>query len=247
MTSTPPSQDKKPEPSLVQSLTEIIQRGQNIVGKGEFPPGLVKMWINQMRVQIRKAFGTDSQIERWWPTPNETISPAEARALLISGLAKAQSLIVHLNKVPTESLSSAQTPSVFIGHGRSPVWREFKDFLQDRLHLPWEEFNRESVAGIATTERLDHLLKVSTFAFLIMTAEDEHTDQTRHARLNVIHEVGLFQGKLGARKAIVLLEDGCQQFSNIHGLTHIPFPQGRVSAAFEEIRRVLERERVIEA
>jgi len=127
------------------------------------------------------------------------------------------------------------------------VWREFKDFLQDRLHLPWEEFNRESVAGIATTERLDYLLSVSTFAFLVMTAEDEHTDQTRHARLNVIHEVGLFQGKLGTRKAIILLEDGCQQFSNIHGFTHISFPQGRVGAAFEDIRRVLEREGVTES
>ena len=27
-----------------------------------------------------------------------------------------------------------------------------------------------------------------------MTAEDEHADGTKHARENVIHEVGLFQG-----------------------------------------------------
>ena len=26
--------------------------------------------------------------------------------------------------------------SVFIGHGRSSLWRELKDFIQDRLHLP---------------------------------------------------------------------------------------------------------------
>ena len=75
-----------------------------------------------------------------------------------------------------------------------------------------------------------------------MTAEDEHADQTRHARANVIHEVGLFQGRLGARRAIILLEEGCQQFSNVHGLSHISFPSGRVSAVFEDIRRVLERE-----
>src|SRR5438045_2725225 len=32
--------------------------------------------------------------------------------------------------------------NVFIGHGRSPLWRELKDFIQDRLQLPWDEFNR---------------------------------------------------------------------------------------------------------
>ena len=89
------------------------------------------------------------------------------------------------------------------------------------------------------------MLDVSTFAFLVMTAEDERADATLHARVNVVHEAGLFQGRLGTRRAIILLEDGCQQFSNIHGLTHIPFPKGKVSAVFEDVRRVLEREKLL--
>ncbi len=44
---------------------------------------------------------------------------------------------------------------VFIGHGRSPIWRELKDFLQDELRLPWDEFSRESNAGKAVRHRLD--------------------------------------------------------------------------------------------
>ena len=131
---------------------------------------------------------------------------------------------------------------VFIGHGRSPLWRELKDFLQDRLHIEWDEFNRQPTAGLYTSERLQQMLTTSCFAFLVMTAEDQHTDQTLHARENVIHEVGLFQSHLGFRKAIVLLEEGCSEFSNIVGLSQIRFPQGNISACFEEIRRVLERE-----
>ena len=50
-------------------------------------------------------------------------------------------------------------------------------------------------------------------AFLVLTAEDEQTDGTLHARENVIHEAGLFQGRLGFEKAIILLEEGCQEFS----------------------------------
>jgi predicted nucleotide-binding protein len=80
------------------------------------------------------------------------------------------------------------------------------------------------------------------FAFLVLTGEDEQGDGRVNARLNVVHEAGLFQGKLGFRKAIVLLEEGCEEFSNIHGLGHISFPKMKISASFEEIRQVLERE-----
>ena len=89
------------------------------------------------------------------------------------------------------------------------------------------------------------MLDSSSFAFLVMTAEDQHSDDTTHARQNVVHEVGLFQGRLGPKKAIILLEDGCNEFSNIIGLTQIRFPKGDISSAFEKIRLVLEREGVI--
>ncbi|TOC17104.1 hypothetical protein CGJ89_25190 [Vibrio parahaemolyticus] len=90
------------------------------------------------------------------------------------------------------------------------------------------------------------MLDQASFAFLIMTAEDEHADNTLHARENVIHEVGLFQGRLTFKRAIILLEDGCQEFSNIHGVGQIRFPKGNIRAAFEDIRMVLEREGLIE-
>jgi len=134
---------------------------------------------------------------------------------------------------------------VFIGHGRSKEWIELKDFLNDRLSLQWEEFNREPTAGLSTKERLEAMLEDACFAFLVMTAEKELPDGASYARLNVIHEAGLFQGKLGFERAIILLEEGCAEFSNIHGLTQIRFPHGNIRAVFEEVRRVLEREHII--
>lgn len=136
--------------------------------------------------------------------------------------------------------------NVFIGHGRSFVWRGLKDFIQDRMHLPWDEFNRVPVAGVTNIARLSQMLDESAIAFLIMTAEDEQEDGKQHARQNVIHEAGLFQGRLGFERAIILLENGCEQFSNIQGLGQIRFPKGNISAVFEEIRRVLEREGLVE-
>jgi predicted nucleotide-binding protein len=136
--------------------------------------------------------------------------------------------------------------NIFIGHGRSKIWKDLKDFIQDRLHLPWDEFNRVPVAGVSNISRLSRMLDEAAIAFLIMTAEDEQADGKIHARMNVIHEVGLFQGRLGFERAIVLLEEGCEEFSNINGLGQLRFPKGNISAIFEDIRRVLEREELIE-
>jgi predicted nucleotide-binding protein len=134
---------------------------------------------------------------------------------------------------------------VFIGHGRSNQWKDLKDFIQDRLHLPWDEFNRVPVAGVTSITRLSRMLDDAAIAFLLMTAEDEQVDAKLHARMNVIHEVGLFQGRLGFEKAIILLEADCEEFSNIQGLGQIRFPKENISAIFEEIRKVLEREELI--
>jgi len=124
------------------------------------------------------------------------------------------------------------------------VWVELKSYLQDDLQLTIEEFNRVSTAGIATANRLEQMLDDAAFAFLILTAEDEATDGKLHPRENVVHEAGLFQGKLGFKKAILLLEETCEKFSNIDGLGYIAFPKGKIRAAFEDIRKVL-NERLI--
>ena len=133
----------------------------------------------------------------------------------------------------------------FIGHGGSSEWLKLKDFLENTLKLPYEEFNRIPQAGKITSIRLKEMLESCCMAFLIMTGEDEHDDGTLHARSNVIHEIGLFQAQLGYERAIILLEDGCEDFSNIHGITYIPFPKGNIEAAFEGIRGVLKREGMI--
>ena len=134
---------------------------------------------------------------------------------------------------------------IFIGHGASNAWRDLKDLITERLGLEYEEFNRESPAGYATKERLNQMLDSACFAFLVMTGEDDHGDGRVHARENVVHEAGLFQGRFGFERAIILLEDGCEPFSNIEGLTQIRFPKDNLRAKSEEIRKVLEREGVL--
>ena len=95
---------------------------------------------------------------------------------------------------------------------------------------------------MSNTERLTEMMDSSGFAFLIMTGEDQQPTGELRPRENVVHEAGLFQGRLGFKRAIVLLENGCEKFSNNAGLTHINFPKDNIRAAFQDVRETLERE-----
>jgi len=186
------------------------------------------------------------------PTPihkiQDSLQRCRARSLELLHQAASflrQELELHAGVVEQDSRSvrrPARGANVVIGHGRSLVWRELKDFIEARLRLPVDEFNRVSVAGVPTIARLSEMLDGAAFAFLVMTGEDEQVDGKVRARENVIHEVGLFQCRLSFGRAIILLEEGCEEFSNIHGLGQIRFPKGNISAKFEDVRAVLERE-----
>jgi predicted nucleotide-binding protein len=91
------------------------------------------------------------------------------------------------------------------------------------------------------------MLDAAAIAFLILTAEDEMADGKIQARMNVIHEAGLFQGRLGFSRAIIVLEEGCEEFSNIQGLGQLRFPKNNIKAAFHDVQLVLEREGLIES
>jgi predicted nucleotide-binding protein len=114
------------------------------------------------------------------------------------------------------------------------------------MRLPWDEFNRVPVAGIPNTVRLSTMLDAAEIALLVLTAEDERADGKLQARMNVVHEAGLFQGRLGFARAIVMLEDGCDEFSKFAGLGQSRFPKNDIKAAFHDVQLILEREGLIE-
>lgn len=150
-----------------------------------------------------------------------------------------ENTIAQIQRVrTTEASPQINGNKVFIGHGRSRLWLELKEFLKDTLNYEIAEFNEEPAAGIHTVANLERLLNESRFAFLIMTGEID-IEGKRFPRPNVIHEAGLFQARLGFDRAIILLEEGCEIFSNINGLTWIPFHRDNISSAFEDIREIL--------
>jgi predicted nucleotide-binding protein len=146
------------------------------------------------------------------------------------------------SRLPEEPEPEEPKPTIFIGHGRSPLWRDLLDHLHHQHGYPVEAYETGARAGHSIRDVLEHMLRDSSFAVLVMTGEDEAVDGSLRARQNVIHETGLFQGHLGYSRAIVLLEDGTDEFSNIHGVQQIRFSKAKIRETFGDVLATLRRE-----
>jgi predicted nucleotide-binding protein len=150
----------------------------------------------------------------------------------------------HLEASKLPLLPPAPPPErkVFIGHGQNPIWKDLKDHLHEKHGYDIEAYEIGARAGHAIRDILSQMMEESAVALLVMTGEDEMKDGTIRARDNVIHETGLFQGSLGFEKAIVLLEEGTEEFSNIQGIQQIRFGKGNIKETFGDVLATLKRE-----
>lgn len=143
---------------------------------------------------------------------------------------------------PTTEQRLKPRTKVFIGHGQNSQWRDLKDHLHEKQGLDVEAYELGARAGLTIRDVLNDMLASSSFAVLVLTGEDTDAEGRIHARENVVHELGLFQGRLGWRKAVALLEEGVAEFSNIHGLNQIRFRKGNVQETFGEVLATIKRE-----
>jgi predicted nucleotide-binding protein len=153
-----------------------------------------------------------------------------------------RSKLPELPQPPKPPTEPTVEPTIFIGHGGSPLWKELKDHLHEKHGYKVEFYELGARAGHAVRDILDKMIKGSSFALLVMTGEDKMEDGKVRARDNVIHEIGLFQGKLGFNRAIVLLEEGTEEFSNIQGIDQIRFKKGNIKETFGDVLATLKRE-----
>ena len=138
---------------------------------------------------------------------------------------------------PLTQKKSNDSGKIFIGHGRSKIWARLQIFLKDDLNLKTSTFEDESRTSESIVNILEGFLDESSLAILVMTAEDETAEGNSRARQNVIHEAGLFQGRLGFDKVVILKQDGIEEFSNVAGLQYIPFAGDSIEQCFYELQR----------
>jgi predicted nucleotide-binding protein len=132
--------------------------------------------------------------------------------------------------------------NIFIGHGRSREWEKLKNHLQDKHDLSVVTFESGARAGHQARDILEEMLDRSSLALRVFTGEDDMADGQTTARQNVVHEAGLFQGRLGFSRGIILKEEGVENLSNLDGIQYIEFSNGRIEEAFGDVIAVIGRE-----
>lgn len=185
----------------------------------------------KVEVQIR-AWKRHSEIE--------VKAPLRSEIELIFDNFERNVAVCRLAPLPVEPAS--KSPITFVGHGRSTQWRELKDHLRDKHNVTVEAYETGARAGHTIRDILEEMVSKSSFAVLVLTGEDEQADGTLRARQNVVHEAGLFQGRLGFARAVMLIEEGVDDFSNIHGIQYIRFAKCNIKETFGEVVATLRRE-----
>ena len=130
--------------------------------------------------------------------------------------------------------------NVFLGHGRSSFWNRVHRFLKEELSLEVIDFETESRAASHIVDILKQFLNECNFAVIVMTAEDATTDGEIRSRQNVIHEIGLFQGRHGFDRVLIFQQETVEGFSNIAGLQTIRF-KDKPEDGFYDLQRALEK------
>ncbi|RYG99956.1 MAG: hypothetical protein EON58_01965 [Alphaproteobacteria bacterium] len=134
---------------------------------------------------------------------------------------------------------------VFIGHGRSNLWHQVASFLREDLGLKTDYFEKNSRAGEQVVTTLNGMLDRASYAVIVATADDEMGDQIR-ARQNVVHEVGLFQGRLGFDHVAVLRQNGIEDWSNLAGLLVLPFENQAIESTFLALSKALRHHKIVQ-
>jgi len=132
-------------------------------------------------------------------------------------------------------------PKIFIGHGRNSQWEKLKSHLQDKHAVDVIAYETGNRAGHTIRDILENMSSEASMALLVLTGEDKTVEGLR-ARQNVVHECGLFQGKLGFDRAILLVENGVELASNFDGIQQLRFKKSRISETFGDVIATLRRE-----
>lgn len=203
----------------VLSIQKIVSEFQSIVkkpGETNFHTLIVKSDNEQWDYDTVEEFLTrlrqDASYARIWisnPDLDFSLSmrpPSDYSATEVDITSVSRDSILRLANVvdacadscfvppPPKPEKAPPKPKIFVGHGGSPQWRDLKDHLHEQHGYDVVSYETGSRAGHTIRDVIEEMLEASSFAILVMTAEDKMEDGTVRARQNVIHETGLFQG-----------------------------------------------------
>jgi len=128
---------------------------------------------------------------------------------------------------------------IFLGHGHNQVWVQIEKYIKE-LGYNVESFETQKYNSPRIFDKLIKLLNECNVAVMVMSGDDSNSNGTIHARQNVVHEIGLFQGRYGLERVIMFRQSNVEVFSNIGGFLTISYENEPNKENFEELKNILD-------
>lgn len=128
-----------------------------------------------------------------------------------------------------ERFGAVRPSGIFIAHGGDPQWLRVRDFISKEFESPVFSFESGVWGSSQISGVLDGYLDVCGLAVCVLTVEDLIGADGGFARQNVVHEIGLFEGKYGPGQVILLVEDGCRFVPMSTAYEPLPFASQRIN------------------
>lgn len=181
---------------------------------------------------LRSGFGEDSHGVEIDFRDGFCTATVEAPEASIRELTTAVRALLEEHATP-EAPAPAKPFRVFIAYGGGRMWEVVRDYLE-RAGFAVDAFTESERASQLTIDVVSGMIHSASLAVIVMTAADQ-IGEARHARQNVVHELGFSQGVLGLQRTVLLKEEGVTLPSNLDGMTFIPFLPGEIHTTRERV------------
>lgn len=188
---------------------------------------------------------TSAKLDRENPFPGKL---KNFQNTLNAKLNKLESIINELESFQTE-FGTVEKPVnenlIFVGRSRSEILTKLIAFLEDELSVKTITYDSESKKDDSVTSVSEKLLNDATFAILVLTTDDETKEDRIKVHRSLVYETGLFQGKLGFKKVLILHQRGIGDLSDFTKAHSIKLIDENIEQTFNEIRQILKNENII--
>lgn len=130
--------------------------------------------------------------------------------------------------------------TIFLSHGKSPLWQEVANYIEQKLAHEVVELTDAVNQGRTVIQKLEQDTEECAFAIIVLTSDDDAKAGSPRSREKISHEIGYCQGTFGRENVLVLKQDGVEEFSDLAGIVYVPFVGNDIKSAFSRIQTEIE-------
>ncbi|MCU1265956.1 MAG: hypothetical protein JWM21_2274 [Acidobacteria bacterium] len=200
------------EPSLIGELSRLLTVSASLLAEQRVTAPNIRRFTLRAEDCLRKIYGADSELIKEF----NSVSDARLGSDPKIGLQRITLFVQRIvNSLENDVIARAREfekaggtgefRRMFVGHGRSPRWSRVVNHLKGDLGMAdVQAFESSSRTSEHIVDILNGFLDTCDAAVIVMTADDRTAEGSGRARQNVIHEIGLFQGRQGFSRVILL-------------------------------------------